>query len=171
MSNLQTVHRERPLGEWLLEQGGPEAVNRRVCSALQSGALTVVAAADYAEGLMAPASDARLLDRIARLAVKCGKRKDDDRSADFTLEVYLEDLRTYPADIAVAVLTYWPDVSKWWPDWKDLCALLEELMVERRRVVDEARKAAGLEPLGVAGARGGEVGILVRQAARKLGML
>lgn len=105
---------------------------------------------------------------IARLAVKCGRRKEDDRSADFSLAVFIEDLREYPADLVVAALRYWPTCSKWWPDWADLHGVLEELMVERRGVVEAARKAAGLPPLGLALYAGGEVGVLVREAFKKM---
>lgn len=128
-------------------------------------------AAEIERRLTLPPADADIIPALAVIAAKCGRRREDDRASDFTLKVYMADLRAYPGDIVAAVLKHWPECSRWWPDWCDLFALLEELMVERRRVVALARSQAGLPSLGVDAASGGETGLLVRQAARKLGLL
>lgn len=127
-------------------------------------------AANIAVLLQAPPTDSMLTEPLARIAVKCGRKREDAQSADYTLAVYIEDLKQYPADIVLAVLWNWPACSKWWPDWVELHALLEELMKERRGVVEAARKVAGLPPLGYDGFVGGEAGVLVRTAARSLGI-
>lgn len=119
---------------------------------------------------MAGPTDAMLVPGLARIAVNCGRRKDDDQTADFTLQTYMADLRAYPADIALAVVNTWPDVSKWWPMWKELRDLMEDLMTERRLVVNEALERAGRPKLGIEDLYGGEVGSMVRAAARKLGI-
>lgn len=165
---VQELARRRELGAAsLLQIGNPAEANRQASLELSSGAAPAAAAA-LADVLLAPAPDHVMEGAIARLAVKCGRRKEDDRSADFSLAVFIEDLREYPADLVVAALRYWPTCSKWWPDWADLHGVLEELMVERRGVVEAARKAAGLPPLGLALYAGGEVGVLVREAFKKM---
>lgn len=127
-------------------------------------------AAELAAHLLAAPTDDMLTEPLARLAVKCGRRREDNLAADYTLAVYIEDLKAYPADIVLAVLLHWPSCSKWWPDWADLHGILEELMVERRGAVEAARKAAGLPPAGFDLCAGGEAGVLVRAAAKKIGV-
>lgn len=148
---------------------GPVMAHQLACSVLSSGGPAT--AGETALRLMEPAADRDLLPIIGRLAVKCGRRVNDPRTEQFTLEVYMEDLRQYPADIAAAALMFWPSVSKWWPDWCELERLLDKLMVERRADVEALRRKAGLPSLGASALFGGETGMLVRQAARDLGML
>jgi len=52
---------------------------------------------------------------------------------DITLEAYSEKLKSYPRDAVVETLREAPELSQWWPTWKELKTEIEKKC--RRRVL------------------------------------
>lgn len=68
----------------------------------------------------------------------------DDREAEAI--VWLQQLRKYPADIALDVIRNWPSRSdgQWWPTWHDVLKELEGQTGTRRMLAENIRSGACL---------------------------
>lgn len=84
-----------------------------------------------------PAPDDRVVKELVALRVLTKARSEADADMDFTLRIYAEKLREYPADVVLSVLRTQPSQEKFWPAWQEL-----ELRMEWRTKKRKARRAA-----------------------------
>lgn len=84
---------------------------------------------------MTPPPDQVIIGWLAKLSALCASRKRDDAEIDILIEAYVEQLRSYPADVVRHAL--FGEKWKWWPTWAELADVIEPL-VSHRRVMREA---------------------------------
>lgn len=118
------------------EEGGFER------TAVDATAVAVRDAPDRAGALdmlcsaMTPADKPTLARELTRLAMLT-KSRDRGDDTELIVECYIEELRRYPADIAVSVLREWPrrKHGTWWPSWHELQRVLEWRVGPRRAML------------------------------------
>lgn len=99
---------------------------------------------DLLQRALEPAPDTQLERAIGVLWVKMAKRAGSDAELDLILAAYVAELRRFPADIALRVLTEWPRHPDhvWWPAWAELEDELQRLSRWRRAAIEACRFAA-----------------------------
>lgn len=86
-----------------------------------------------------PAPDSVLSTELVRLRAVTAKRATDELSASVIAVAYLDGMRQYPADIAVAVMR---KRRQWWPTLDELCSDADAMMHTRRLLRAEFEKIA-----------------------------
>src|SRR5690606_22044554 len=89
----------------------------------------------WAAELLKAAPDSDLEKAMATLSLLVAKRQSDDGAEELQLAAYVAELRRYPADIALSVITNWHRTSKFWPTWLELQEQLDALFGFRRRLL------------------------------------
>src|SRR5690606_24100751 len=92
-------------------------------------------ATKWAAELLKSAPDSDLEKALATLSLLVAKRQSDDGAEELQLAAYVAELRRYPADIALFVITNWHRTSKFWPTWLELQEQLDALFGFRRRLL------------------------------------
>ena len=92
---------------------------------------------------MVPADVKTIALALARLRVLVVPRSGSNQDLDFEAEVWLDQLRRYPADVVVETLDEWPRRrgGRFWPTWHELREVLEAKAAPRRAMVDRLRVA------------------------------
>ena len=75
---------------------------------------------------MAPAPDREVLMELNRLWALTSHKSQSAPELDITLEAYSEKLKSYPRDAVVETLREAPELSQWWPTWKELKTEIEK---------------------------------------------
>jgi hypothetical protein len=86
--------------------------------------------------LCAPMARTDLAYLLGRLRLSVVKKHDEEFDWKTILDVWLDDLSQYPADIVVWALGYWHRNEKWWPIWCEFLPLLERRTEQRKAVMD-----------------------------------
>ena len=107
-------------------------------------------AQQHALRLLAPASDSALAEALAALSLRVtrqgGDTSLDDATAELQMRLYIADLRAYPEDIALHVLSRWHHVSTFWPSWKDLQDALDKHFRWRRGLLSALQNVKRIAP-------------------------
>ena len=83
---------------------------------------------------MTPPPEATIAKWLTQLQVMTKSRKRDDQDMDLLLETYVQQLRTYPADVIRHAL--FGERWTWWPTWAELADVVEPLASHRRLMRD-----------------------------------
>lgn len=110
-----------------------------------AGALAVV------EEAMTPALPNDLACELAQLRVLTKARDGSPEDMELMAQAYLDQLRRYPADVALSVIRDWPRTrnGKWWPSWHELerwcsarASARHAMRARLKRALDNQRRAA-----------------------------
>lgn len=81
--------------------------------------------------------DARdILKRLMALKVKTAQRRTSGEETELQLQLYVDELAGWPADVVAYVLETQPSASQWWPTWFELNERLS--LYGRRRMAMKA---------------------------------
>jgi hypothetical protein len=78
-----------------------------------------------------------ILAELGRLRVSTASRNAKGEDTKTILRVYGDRIARFPQDIAVSVIRKWSDTEKWWPSLGELVTRMDELMSERRAMLDQ----------------------------------
>lgn len=87
---------------------------------------------------MTPLPPDRIRDALADLDAITARKKAEDLDLTLITRCYAQRLAKYPADIVLHVIAEWD--AKWWPEWADLQAKLEEHMIPRRALLHRLKR-------------------------------
>ena len=82
---------------------------------------------------MTPAPDDILGRELTRLALTTAQRAKSDIDATLMAAAYIDHMRKYPADVALAVIR---KVRQWWPTLFELQTEADKLVAERRMLLN-----------------------------------
>ncbi len=94
-------------------------------------------AGDWSAGLMAPASDAKLSAALAVMAVGVAARDLGKEATDLQHAAYVQAMRAYPADVALAAIRDWS--GKFWPTLSELHEACTRLQRDRTDILAALR--------------------------------
>ena len=57
---------------------------------------------------------------LLRLSMLVARKAEDAKEIELRIEVFIDELKPYPADIVLDVLRGWPRRSRWFPTWLEL---------------------------------------------------
>jgi hypothetical protein len=89
--------------------------------------------------LCAPMARSDLAYLLGKLRLSVAKKHDEEFDWKMILDVWLDDLSHYPADIVLWALGYWHRNEKWWPIWCEFMPLLERRTEQRKAAMDALR--------------------------------
>jgi hypothetical protein len=90
------------------------------------------AAYNAAQLAMVPAPDEMIIAAIGVLEAKCKRGKESDGAGDLGLRVFVSELRKYPADVVLTVLSDWGNENIFAPSWHELKVKLDKATQKRR---------------------------------------
>lgn len=93
---------------------------------------------------MTPALAKDLARELTRLRLLTKARHASDMDTGLQAEAYMDELRRYPADIALDTLSKWPSRinGMWWPSWHELQKILEAKVSGRRAMLAKLQRMA-----------------------------
>lgn len=84
---------------------------------------------------MVPASDEMIIGALGVLEAKCKRGKESDGAGDLGLRVFVAELRKFPADVVLSVLSDWGDENVFAPSWHELKQRLDKVTQKRRDIL------------------------------------
>ena len=93
------------------------------------------AAFDAVNLAMVPAPDDVIIAAIGVLEAKCKRGKESDSAGDLGLRVFVSELKKYPADVVLTVLSDWGDQNTFAPSWHELKVKLDQSVHKRREIL------------------------------------
>ncbi|MCA3080409.1 MAG: hypothetical protein ING71_16665 [Rhodocyclaceae bacterium] len=90
------------------------------------------AAYDAVRLAMVSAPDDVIIAAIGVLEAKCKRGKESDGAGDLGLRVFVAELRKYPADVVLSVLSDWGNENIFAPSWNELKVKLDKATQKRR---------------------------------------
>ena len=122
------------------DDGGFRVIVQGVSLGIDPGG-NVAAGLALANAAMVPADPKTIALALARLRVLVVPRSGAGQDLDFEVEVWLDQLRRYPADVVGETLEEWPRRrgGRFWPTWHELAAILEAKAAPRRAMVERLR--------------------------------
>ena len=93
---------------------------------------------------MTPALGKDLAAALTRLRALTKARKEAGIDTELQAAAYIEELRGYPADIALHTLQQWPSRinGMWWPSWNELQRVLNAKVSGRRAMLAKLKRMA-----------------------------
>lgn len=92
---------------------------------------------------MTPAPSAKLAEALTRLRLITVGGQKADADTELSIELMIDLLRDYPADVAIETLAEWPRRKRgsWWPTWAELRPILDSKAAMRRAMEARVRQA------------------------------
>ena len=90
------------------------------------------AAYDAVRLAMVSAPDDVIIAAIGVLEAKCKRGKESEGAGDLGLRVFVAELRKYPADVVLSVLSDWGNENIFAPSWHELKVKLDKATQKRR---------------------------------------
>ena len=90
------------------------------------------AAYNAAQLAMVPAADEMIIAAIGVLEAKCKRGKESEGAGDLGLRVFVGELRKFPADVVLTVLSDWGNENIFAPSWHELKVKLDKATQKRR---------------------------------------
>jgi hypothetical protein len=78
-----------------------------------------------------------ILAELGRLRISTASRNAQGEDTKTILRVYGDRIARFPQDIAVSIIRQWSDSEKWWPSLGELVTRMDELMIERRAMLEQ----------------------------------
>jgi len=91
------------------------------------------------ESWMAPMARNQIMAGLAQLKLMTSERKQNQNDLEAQMNLYAMKLMDWPGDVVGFVLRSQGDVSKWWPDWKELLDRLEYYSRKNRMALSALR--------------------------------
>jgi hypothetical protein len=91
---------------------------------------------------------AELSKLLVALRVTTVTRAETPELVDLQLQVYADKLAEWPADVVRALLTRWPETSRFWPTWHECLTFMEPLTRKRRALLEVLSETEGASCAG-----------------------
>lgn len=88
-------------------------------------------AADLVRQSLTPMTPSECFGLLGEMKLTTASRPEQGNDLEALLKVYQRKMQNYPRDVVRHVLTTQPDVSKWWPTWRELKERLDVRTVRR----------------------------------------